>query len=173
MPAFFDLGRSPLVTERFPLLAEAVHAVGNPQIRKMATLGGNLCQDVRCWYYRYPSDIGGSIQCARKGKGPCLAIKGDNRYHAIMNGKKCFAVCPSDMAVALAALDARIIITGIQQERAISVTDFFNSMGNALGTDEMVREVKIPIRAMKSHQIFLKFTLRKSIDFAIVALRPS
>ncbi len=72
----FDVGRSPLVTERFPLLAEAVHAVGNPQIRKMATLGGNLCQDVRCWYYRYPNDIGGSIQCARKGKGPCLADQG-------------------------------------------------------------------------------------------------
>ena len=166
----FDVGRSPLITEKFPLLAEAALAVGNPQIRKMATLGGNLCQDVRCWYYRYPSGIGGSIQCARKGKGPCLAIKGDNRYHAIMNGKKCFAVCPSDTAVALAALDARIIITGTQQERTITITDFFNSMGNALGTDEMVREVEIPIRAMKSHQTFLKFTLRKSIDFAIVSV---
>jgi len=81
----FDVGRSPLVTERSPLLAEAAHTVGNPQIRKMATLGGNLCQDVRCWYYRYPSSIVGSIQCDRKGKGPCLAIKGDTRYHAIMN----------------------------------------------------------------------------------------
>jgi xanthine dehydrogenase YagS FAD-binding subunit len=166
----FDIEESPLILEKFLLLAEAAHAVGNPQIRKMATLGGNLCQDVRCWYYRYPSSIGGSILCARKGKGPCLAIKGDNRYHAIMNGKKCFAVCPSDMAVALAALNARIIITGMQEERAITVTDFFNSMGNGLGTDEMVREVEIPIRAMKSNQIFLKFTLRKSIDFAVVSV---
>jgi len=136
----------------------------------MATLGGNLCQDVRCWYYRYSRGIGGPIQCARKGKGPCLAIRGDNRYHAIMNGKKCFAVCPSDTAIALAAVDARIIITGTQQERAITITDFFNPMGNGLGTDEMVREIEIPIRAMKSHQIFLKFTLRKSIDFAIVSV---
>jgi len=166
----FDIEESSLILEKFPLLAEAAHAVGNPQIRKMATLGGNLCQDVRCWYYRYPSSIGGSILCARKGKGPCLAIKGDNRYHAIMSGKKCFAVCPSDMAVALAALDARIIITGTQQERAITVTDFFNSMGNGLDTDEMVREVEIPIRAMKSHQTFLKFTLRQSIDFAVVSV---
>jgi xanthine dehydrogenase YagS FAD-binding subunit len=166
----FDVGRSPLVTERFPLLAKAALAVGNPQIRKMATLGGNLCQDVRCWYYRYPNGIGGAIQCARKGKGPCLAVKGDNRYHAIMNGKKCFAVCPSDMAVALAALDARVIINGIQRERAMTTTDFFNPMGNGLGTDEMVREVEIPIPAMRSHQTFLKFTLRKSIDFAIVSV---
>jgi xanthine dehydrogenase YagS FAD-binding subunit len=166
----FNIGRSPLVIDKFPLLAEAARAVGNPQIRKMATLGGNLCQDVRCWYYRYPNDIGGSIQCARKGKGPCLAIKGDNRYHAIMHGKKCFAVCPSDMAVALAALDARIVIAGTKGERTIDTADFFNSMGNALGADEMVREVEIPVHVMKSHQIFLKFTLRKSIDFAVVSV---
>ena len=165
-----NVGTSSLIVAKFPLLAEAALAVGNPQIRKMATLGGNLCQDVRCWYYRYPRGIGGPIQCARKGKGPCLAIKGDNRYHAIMNGKKCFAVCPSDMAVALTALDARIVISGTKQERTITTTDFFNPMGNRLGTDEMVKEVEIPIRTMGSHQIFVKFTLRKSIDFAIVSV---
>jgi xanthine dehydrogenase YagS FAD-binding subunit len=166
----FDVGRSSLVAERFPLLAEAALAVGNPQIRKMATLGGNLCQDIRCWYYRYPNGIGGSIQCARKGKGPCLAVKGDNRYHAIMNGKKCFAVCPSDTAVALSALDARIVIADIKQERTIAIADFFTPMGKRLGTDEMVKEIEIPIPVMKSDQTFLKFTLRKSIDFAIVSV---
>jgi xanthine dehydrogenase YagS FAD-binding subunit len=165
-----DITRSPLVTEKFPLLAEAALAVGNPQIRKMATLGGNLCQDVRCWYYRYPRGIGGPIECARKGKGPCFAVKGDNRYHAIMNGKKCFAVCPSDMAVSLTALDARIVITGKKRERTITTADFFNPMGNELGTDEMVKEVEIPIRTMGRNQTFLKFTLRKSIDFAIVSV---
>ena len=165
-----DVGTSSLVVERFPLLAEAALAVGNPQIRKMATLGGNLCQDIRCWYYRYPRGIGGPIQCARKGKGPCLAIRGDNRYHAIMNGKKCFAVCPSDTAVALTALDARIVITGTKQERTITTTDFFTPMGNGLGTEEMVKEVEIPIRTPGRNQTFCKFTLRKSIDFAIVSV---
>jgi xanthine dehydrogenase YagS FAD-binding subunit len=165
-----DIGTSPLVTEKFPLLAEAALAAGNPQIRAMATLGGNLCQDVRCWYYRYPNGLGGSMQCARKGKGPCFAVKGDSRYHAIMHGKKCFAVCPSDTAVALAALDARIIISGTQRERAIATTDFFNPMGKGLDTDEMVKEVEIPNPVMKSDQIFLKFTLRKAIDFAIVSV---
>jgi len=165
-----DVGRSPVVTDKFPLLAEAALAVGNPQIRKMGTLGGNLCQDVRCWYYRYPRGMGGSILCARKGKGPCLAVKGDNRYHAIMNGKKCFAVCSSDMAVALTALDARIVIAGTKRGRTIAISDFFNSVSNGLGTDEMVKEVEIPIRTMKRHQTFLKFTLRKSIDFAIVSV---
>lgn len=165
-----DVGTSPLVVEKFPLLAEAALAVGNPQIRKMATLGGNLCQDIRCWYYRYPRGIGGPIQCARKGKGACLAIRGDNRYHAIMNGKKCFAVCPSDTAVALTALDAHIVITGTKQERTITTTDFFTPMGNKLGSDEMVKEIEIPIRTSGSNQTFRKFTLRKSIDFAIVSV---
>jgi xanthine dehydrogenase YagS FAD-binding subunit len=165
-----DVEKSPLVTEMFPLLADAAHSVASPQIRKMATLGGNLCQDVRCWYYRYPRGIGGPVQCARKGKGPCLAIKGDNRYHAIMDGKKCFAVCPSDTAVALAALDARIVIAGAGRQRTITIADFFNPMGNGLGTDEMVREVEIPVPMVKGHQAFLKFTLRKTIDFAVVSV---
>jgi xanthine dehydrogenase YagS FAD-binding subunit len=165
-----DVGKSPHIIDNFPLLADAALAVGNPQIRKMGTLGGNLCQDVRCWYYRYPRSIGGPIQCARKGKGACLAVKGDNRYHAIMNGKKCFAVCPSDTAVALTALDARIVIIGTKQERTVTTTDFFNPMGNGLSIDEMVKEVEIPIPTKRSHQTFLKFTLRKSIDFAIVSV---
>jgi xanthine dehydrogenase YagS FAD-binding subunit len=87
-----------------------------------------------------------------------------------MNGKKCLAVCPSDMAVALAALDARILIAGTKGERTITTADFFNSMGNALGTDEMVREVEIPTPVMRSHQTFLKFALRQSVDFAVVSV---
>jgi xanthine dehydrogenase YagS FAD-binding subunit len=136
----------------------------------VATLGGNLCQDVRCWYYRYPRGIGGPIPCARKGKGACLAVKGDNRYHAILNGKKCFAVCPSDTAVALEALDARIIVTGPDGDRAVSPADFFTPLRNALGPNELVREIEIPARTAVGEQRFLKFTLRKPIDFAIVSV---
>ena len=126
------------------MLAEAARSVASPQIRNAATIGGNLCQDVRCWYYRYPRHIGGPIQCMRKGNGPCLAVRGDNRYHAIMGGKKCFAVCPSDTATALAALDAQVVITGPKGDRKIAVTDFYNPLGNALQNNEMVREIEIP-----------------------------
>jgi xanthine dehydrogenase YagS FAD-binding subunit len=161
---------SPLLNERYPALAEAAHAVATPQIRNAATVGGNLCQDVRCWYYRYPRHIGGPILCARKGKGPCLAVKGDNRYHALMGGKKCFAVCPSDTAVALAALDGQIRIAGPEGQRKIAVADFYNPMGNGLKRGEMVTGVEVPSVADESRQAFLKFTLRKPVDFAIVSV---
>jgi len=161
---------SPLLNERYPVLAEAARTVATPQIRNVATLGGNLCQDVRCWYYRYPRHIGGPILCARKGKGPCLAVKGDNRYHALMGAKKCFAVCPSDTAVALAALDGQIKITGPEGERSIAVTEFYSPMGNSLKKGEMVTGVEVPSVADHSKQTFLKFILRKPVDFAIVSV---
>jgi len=144
--------------------------VATLQIRNAATIGGNLCQDVRCWYYRYPRHIGGPINCLRKGKGSCLAVAGDNRYHAIMDGKKCFAVCPSDTAVALAALNARIIVTGAKGERSIGPADFFSPLGNALAQDEMVREIEIQKTSIPTQQKFLKFTLRSPVDFAIVSV---
>jgi xanthine dehydrogenase YagS FAD-binding subunit len=161
---------SPLLIERYPALAEAVRTVATPQIRNVATLGGNLCQDVRCWYYRYPRHIGGPILCARKGKGPCLAVKGDNRYHALMGAKKCFAVCPSDTAVALAALDAQIVMTGPEGERRIAVPEFYHPLGNSLKRGEMVTGVEVPSVEKESKQQFLKFTLRKPVDFAIVSV---
>jgi xanthine dehydrogenase YagS FAD-binding subunit len=161
---------SPLLNERYPVLAEAARTVATPQIRNAATIGGNLCQDVRCWYYRYPRHIGGPILCARKGKGPCLAVKGDNRYHALMGAKKCFAVCPSDTAVALAALDGQITIAGPDGERKIAVPEFYNPLGNSLKPSEMVTGVEVPSVARESKQAFLKFTLRKPVDFAIVSV---
>jgi xanthine dehydrogenase YagS FAD-binding subunit len=164
------LVNSPLLNERYAALAEAARTVATPQIRNAATLGGNLCQDVRCWYYRYPRHIGGPILCARKVKGPCLAVKGDNRYHALMGAKKCFAVCPSDTAVALAALDAQIAIAGPEGERKVAVTDFYNPLGNSLKRGEMVTGVEVPSVGGESTQAFLKFTLRKPVDFAIVSV---
>ena len=165
-----DIAKSSLIRNKWDVLAEAARSVASPQIRNAATIGGNLCQDVRCWYYRYPLHIGGPIQCMRKGNGPCLAVRGDNRYHAIMGGKKCFAVCPSDTATALAALDAQVIITSPEGDRKISVTDFYNPLGNALRSNEIVREIEVPNIPDPTTQKFLKFTLRKSIDFAIVSV---
>ena len=165
-----DIAASPLVKDGYRALAQAAQAVASPQIRNVATLGGNLCQDVRCCYYRYPRHIGGPVACARKGNGPCLAVRGDNRNHAIMDGRKCFAVCPSDTAVALAAYDARLLVVGPAGERRIAVTDFYHPLGNALNKDEMVREIEIPALPARARQGFLKFTLRRPIDFALVSV---
>lgn len=83
-----------------PIICEAAHSVATPIIRNSATLGGNLCQDVRCWFYRYPHEIGGRLNCARKGGEQCYGIQGDNRYHSIFGGMKtgtteCSAECPA------------------------------------------------------------------------------
>lgn len=162
-----DIASSPLL-ENYEVLSHAARSVASPQIRNVATLGGNLCQDVRCWYYRYPRQIGGPMDCLRKGKGPCLAVRGDNRYHAIMGAKKCYAVCPSDTAVALSALDAQAIITGPAGERRVAMDEFYHPLGNAVATNEIVREVVVP-KIAPATQRFIKFTLRKPIDFAIVS----
>jgi xanthine dehydrogenase YagS FAD-binding subunit len=142
-----EIARSPVIRKKYPVLSEGAETVATPEIRNMATLGGNLCQDTRCWYYRYPHEMGGRILCYRKGSGPCHALKGDNRYHAIMGGKACFAVCPSDMAIALTALDARLKIAG----------------------PELV-EIHVPPLPKGVKQTFIKFTLREPVDFAIVSV---
>ncbi|MBN1104920.1 MAG: FAD binding domain-containing protein [Deltaproteobacteria bacterium] len=95
-----DIAHSPEVREGYGLLAEAVHSVATPQVRNMATVGGNLAQDVRCWYYRYPRQIGGPIVCLRKGGKICNALLGDNRYHSIFGAAPvsqypCSGHCPA------------------------------------------------------------------------------
>lgn len=165
-----DVVTHPLVRKNYPILSQAAEAVATPEIRNMATLGGNLCQDTRCWYYRYPHHMGGRIICYRKEKGPCQAIKGDNRYHAIMGAKVCFAVCPSDTAIALTALGAKLEIKGPQKVRKVSVDEFFTTQGNILESDELLTHIEIPDPAGGARQEFLKYTLRKPVDFAIASV---
>jgi xanthine dehydrogenase YagS FAD-binding subunit len=170
MAKLADIIDSPEVKKDYPLLAEAALSVATPQIRYMGTLGGNLAQETRCWYYRYPHEIGGRIMCKRKGEGACLAVTGDNRYHAIFGGKKCFAVCPSDTAVALAALGGRIHIAGPGGERVVDVMDFYHPLGNALAPDDIITEIRIPRPPAECRQIFIKHRVRESLDFAIVSV---
>jgi xanthine dehydrogenase YagS FAD-binding subunit len=165
-----DIAESSVVKGKYRVLAEAAYAVATPQIRNMATLAGNLCQEVRCWYYRYPHAIGGRLLCLRKGGGPCLAVSGDNRYHAILRAKGCFAVCPSDTAVALTALNAVMKIAGAMKNRIVPVKDFFTALGNVLQPGEMVTEIQIPKTLDKAKHTFLRLTLRRPVDFAIVSV---
>ena len=95
---------SPAVKENYGVLSEAAKSVATPQIRNMCTIGGNLAQEVRCWYYRYPDQIGGTIMCLRKGGAVCNAVIGDNRYHSIfgaagLTSYPCASACPAGIAI--------------------------------------------------------------------------
>lgn len=190
-----DVADSPAVKEDYGLLADAVRSVATPHIRNMATVGGNLAQDVRCWFYRYPRQIGGPIVCLRKGGKFCDALAGDNRYHSIFGAapvveharvgqcsddidlpfypskvrKGCFAVSPSDIAVALIAMDGRIVTT----KRDLPARLFFKATATGstvLEADELIREIQVPKSPAGARQTYRKFTLRKPIDFALVSV---
>ncbi len=162
-----DIAGESVVREKYAALAQAAARTASPHIRQMGTIAGNLCQDVRCWYYRNPKN---RFPCLRKGGGKCYAIDGDNRYHSIMGGSVeggCYAVHPSDTAPALIALNARVVTT----KRTVGLEDFFQ-VGVAktiiLDADEIVTEIQIPTPASGAKSAFLKFAIRKSIDFPIV-----
>jgi xanthine dehydrogenase YagS FAD-binding subunit len=167
-----DVADSPLVATGWPALATAARAVATPQLRAMGTVGGNLCQEVRCWYYRYPRSVGGPIACLRKGAKGCPALRGDNRYHALVRAGTCAAVCPSDLAMALTALGATVTIAGAGAAgaRAVPVEELYLPLGLALEAAELVTEVRVPAPAAGTLTDFAKFTVRESVDFAVVSL---
>ncbi len=162
-----DIAHNPLIRERYAALAEAAGRCASPHLREMGTLGGNICQDIRCWYYRHPDN---RFSCLRKRGSRCYALEGDNRYHSIFGGsveEGCVAVHPSDTAPALIALDASIRTS----KRTIKAENFFRvdvSKTTVLDDDEIVTEVQIPTPPKSARSAFLKFALRKSIDFPIV-----
>ncbi|MGI6027590.1 MAG: FAD binding domain-containing protein, partial [Candidatus Scatomorpha sp.] len=102
MTTLAELTESEAVASAVPALAEAAHSVATPLVRGIGTIGGNICQDVRCWFYRYPNEIGGRLDCARKGGAECFALKGDSRFHSIFGGMKvaspvgCSGGCPNN-----------------------------------------------------------------------------
>jgi len=162
-----EIADSQVVKSRYPALAQAAHRVASPQIRNMGTIAGNICQDIRCWYYRNPNN---RFSCLRKKGGRCYAIKGDNRYHSIFGGSVsggCVAVHPSDLAPALIALAAKIKTSS----RIIDAQDLFEVKPiktTVLGADEIVTEIQLPEPPPEARSIFFKFALRKSIDFPVV-----
>jgi xanthine dehydrogenase YagS FAD-binding subunit len=161
-----DVAASSTVQGSWSILAMAAGRVSAPELRNMGTIGGNLCQEVRCWFYRYPNRIGGRIVCLRKGGTTCFAVTGDNRYHSIIGGKGCFAICPSDTAIALTALDATIVTN----KRSIAIADFYKVLGTALASDEIVKEIQVPKPAAGTVQNFIKHAMRPAIDFAMVSV---
>ena len=162
-----DIARQPLIRQKYPALAQAAARTASPHLREMGTLGGNLCQDIRCWYYRNPNN---RFPCLRKGGGRCYAIEGDNRYHSIFGGSVeggCYAVHPSDTAPALIALNAKAVTS----KRTLDVEDLFQvdvAKTTVLDSDEIITEIRVPSPPKGSKSAFLKFAIRKSIDFPIV-----
>ena len=162
-----DVGKEPLIREKYTALAQAAGRTASPHLREMGTIGGNLCQDIRCWYYRNPNN---RFPCLRKGGGRCYAIEGDNRYHSIMGGSVeggCYAVHPSDTAPALIALNAKIKTS----KRTLKAEDLFQvdvAKTTVLDSDEIVTEIQVPLPKAGSQSAFIKFAIRKSIDFPIV-----
>ncbi len=162
-----DIAANPVIKSKYAALAQAAGRTASPHLRNMGTIGGNICQDIRCWYYRNQNN---RFSCLRKKGGRCYAIKGDNRYHSIFGGSVsggCFAVHPSDTAPALVALDAKIVTSS----RTIDVEKFFEVKPvktTVLKADEIVTEIQVPEPPAGSSSAFLKFALRKSIDFPIV-----
>jgi xanthine dehydrogenase YagS FAD-binding subunit len=166
-----DIERSPILRESYPLLSEIAQSIGSPQIRNMATIGGNLCQEVRCWYYRRSPKTGISFICRRKKEGnPCYAMNGENENHAIFGESECLAVCSSDMATGLFALDAKINTMSAKGEKEISIGRFHTPLGHTLEPDEIITRVSVPKFKPQSKQRFLKFRPRKAIDFSTVSV---
>lgn len=165
-----DIAAHAEVRERFPALALACEQVGTPAIREMATLGGNLCQRPRCWYFRR------GIPCRKNGGSDCPARDGENQYLAILDGGPCFVVHPSDPAVALVALDATIEVAGVRGRREVVAADFFvlprerMDRETVLADDELVVGVRLPADAAGGVQRYTKLMQRAAWDFALVSL---
>jgi xanthine dehydrogenase YagS FAD-binding subunit len=160
-----DIAKSNVIRTKYTALAEAAHRTATPHIREMGTIAGNICQFNRCWYFRNPDN---RFFCIRKGGKQCFAMAGDNRYHSIFGAvKMCLAVNPSDTAPALVALNAKIKTN----KRLIEAEQFWEMRvpsSTVLAADEIVTEIQIPALPAGAKSAFMKFAIRKTIDFPIV-----
>jgi xanthine dehydrogenase YagS FAD-binding subunit len=165
-----EVAEDPLVRQRFPGLTQAASQVASPQLRNQATLGGNLCQRPRCWYFR------GEFHCAKKGGAFCYSAAGENRYHAIFGGGPCYSVHPSDTAPMLVALGASLRIVGPRGERSTPLEDFFLlpledlAQENQLEKGEIVTEILLPPPGDGLHSSYRKIRERGAWDFALTSL---
>lgn len=167
-----EIVNDPMIREHFGLLSRAAAHVASPQIRNMGTLGGNLVQDTRCWYYRR------GLSCYRAGGNTCYAGTPDsmNREHAVFGASRCVAVSPSDTAPALVALDATMIATSANGSREIRAEDFFVGPSadivnmTTLAPEEILVSVRIPNTWADAEFYFEKVADRNVWDFALVSI---
>jgi xanthine dehydrogenase YagS FAD-binding subunit len=167
-----EISQSDLINGKFKLLADAAGKVASPQIRNVGTLGGNVCQDTRCWYYRAGMD------CYRAGGNTCYADtpEGMNREHCLFGADRCIAVTPSDTAPALVALDASMIIQNAVGERVVAAEDFFIGPDidiermTILEPGDILTAILIPNTWSNASFYFEKVADRQTWDFALVSV---
>lgn len=165
-----EINHNRLIHKRYSLLSDAASYVASPQIRNVGTIGGNVCQDTRCWYYR------GGLDCYRAGGNTCYADtpEGMNREHCLFGADRCVAVSPSDTAPALIALDARMIIKNVDGERAVPAENFFMEPGidiermTVLAPGDILVAINIPHTWSDATFYFEKVADRNTWDFALL-----
>ncbi len=169
-----DLAEHPLITSRYPMLSEALLSGASPQLRNLATTGGNLLQRTRCYYFYDPA----FPMCNKRNPGSgCGALEGFNRIHAILGqSEECIATHPSDMCVAMAALDAVVRVQGPKGERTIPFADFHRLPGDTpnvetnLQPNELIMAVDLPVLPFMARSHYLKVRDRASYAFALVSV---
>jgi xanthine dehydrogenase YagS FAD-binding subunit len=163
-----QLDADPTLRRRYAALSLAAGHAATPQIRNMATVGGNLLQRPRCWYFRSEQ-----FNCRKKGGERCFAIEGENQYHAIFDNSLCAIVHPSATATALVALSARLELTGAKGTREVALEEFFVKpeedirRENKIGPDELITEIRVPAPAAGARSAYLKQGEKESFDWPI------
>lgn len=164
-----EIAEHPVILETYPALALACGKAATPQIRNVATIGGNLCQRPRCWYFRNEE-----FPCLRKGGEKCFAKEGENKYHAIFNeNEPCVIVHPSAAAVALVALDARVKIRSGGSDRELPLEQFFIlpkqnvHRENVLKPNELITEIVIPSASKSLKSSYIKLREKQSYDWPL------
>jgi xanthine dehydrogenase YagS FAD-binding subunit len=165
-----EVAESRLIKRLYPGLAQAASEVASPQLRNQGTLGGNLCQKPRCWYYR------GEFHCVRKGGDRCFAVGGENQFHCIFGGEMCYIVHPSDTAPALSVLKASVKISGPGGSRIVPVETFHMPPGadpqreTVLEPAEIVTEILLPPPVPGLRSSYRKVRARRAWDFALAGM---
>jgi xanthine dehydrogenase YagS FAD-binding subunit len=156
------------IKKTFPALQEAAAEVGSRQIRNMGTLAGNLAQHSRCWYYRHRD-----ITCLKKGGDLCYARHGDNRYHSLFTGNTCISPVVSNMAIALSALDAQVLVQKGEKTQRMSIAELYSEAWrnpeahNSLEPGDLILKVEVPVQNLRS--AYLQMSAKKEFDWALVS----
>ncbi len=165
-----ELMKHPVIKEKFTVINQAAQKIASPQLRNVGTVGGNLCQRPRCWYYR------GDFDCLRKGGDVCFAVDGSNKYHCVVGGGPCFIVHQSDLAVALLVLDAVVTMFDGENQIKLPLKDFFVlpdknvERENILEPNQIVTGIYVPEPTKNTVSGYIKFMERSTWDFAIVSV---
>jgi xanthine dehydrogenase YagS FAD-binding subunit len=165
-----EVAADPLIREGYAGLAQAASEVASPQLRNQGTIGGNLCQRPRCWYFR------GEFHCLRKGGTTCYAMAGENQYHCILGGARCYIVHPSDTAPAFTALGASIQIAGPDGTRTVPIDEFYLLPETdvhreaALEPGEVVTDIVLPPPPAGLRSSYRKVRARRAWDFALAGV---